>query len=88
MLAVPISLSELLVIVQQRVAESRIAFPAFVQSTLHHFAGQLSIDVDNVMALHANLAGQVTIEWGPEVLQLRTARVRGQGPKRLHINLQ
>jgi catechol 2,3-dioxygenase-like lactoylglutathione lyase family enzyme len=30
-------------------------------------AGQLWIDVDNVIALHASLAGKVPIEWGPEV---------------------
>jgi catechol 2,3-dioxygenase-like lactoylglutathione lyase family enzyme len=29
--------------------------------------GQLWIDVDNVMSLHSNLIGKVTIEWGPEV---------------------
>ena len=30
-------------------------------------SGQLWIDVDNVMALHANLDGKVPVEWGPEV---------------------
>jgi catechol 2,3-dioxygenase-like lactoylglutathione lyase family enzyme len=30
-------------------------------------SGQLWIDVDDVMALHANIAGKVPIEWGPEV---------------------
>ena len=30
-------------------------------------SGQLWIDVDNVLALHARLVGKVPIEWGPEV---------------------
>lgn len=30
-------------------------------------SGQLWIDVDDVMALHARLVGKVPIEWGPEV---------------------
>jgi len=30
-------------------------------------SGQLWIDVDNVVALHASLVGKVPIEWGPEV---------------------
>ena len=30
-------------------------------------SGQLWIDVDDVMALHAKLAGKVSMEWGPEV---------------------
>ena len=30
-------------------------------------SGQLWIDVDNVLALHARLVGKVPLEWGPEV---------------------
>jgi catechol 2,3-dioxygenase-like lactoylglutathione lyase family enzyme len=30
-------------------------------------SGQLWIEVDDVTALHANVAGKVAIEWGPEV---------------------
>jgi catechol 2,3-dioxygenase-like lactoylglutathione lyase family enzyme len=30
-------------------------------------SGQLWIDVDDVMALHARVVGKVPIEWGPEV---------------------
>ena len=30
-------------------------------------SGQLWIDVDDVMTLHASLVGKVSIEWGPEV---------------------
>jgi catechol 2,3-dioxygenase-like lactoylglutathione lyase family enzyme len=30
-------------------------------------SGQLWIDVDNVLALHASLVGKVPVEWGPEV---------------------
>ena len=30
-------------------------------------SGQLWIDVDNVLALHASVAGKLPIEWGPDV---------------------
>ncbi len=30
-------------------------------------SGQLWIDVDDVMALHASLVGKVAVEWGPDV---------------------
>ena len=34
-------------------------------------SGQLWLDVDNVMSLHARLVGKVPIEWGPEVYGYR-----------------
>ena len=36
-------------------------------------AGQLWIEVQDVMSLHSNVAGRVKIEWGPEVYSLRSA---------------
>jgi catechol 2,3-dioxygenase-like lactoylglutathione lyase family enzyme len=30
-------------------------------------AGQLWIEVEDVMALHARIAGKVNVEWGPEI---------------------
>ena len=51
-------------------------------------SGQLWIEVDDVLALHASLVGKVSIRMGTRGVQLWASRVRDQGLQRLPLDLQ